>query len=442
MSLRFRLNLMITLTMLIFVVVGGLFVIHNARRSVQEEVRSSLNMVLQLIDAALANARADDGPSIAWIGELARLKKTRHLRIHVQQAPEKVIKLVSPPRPQVNAPAWFAWAVLPKLMVGEKQVERPDGRPIHIRVEANPDDEVAEAWNEAEDFLYLIGALAVTVSALVYFMLGRAFQSVGIILQGLGGIEQGDYAKRLPRFALPEFDRISRAFNHTAQALSKSRAENRALTQHSLGIQEEERRYIAQELHDEMGQSLSAIKAMAASLRKSADPDNGEAVESIIDQCDRLFAVARSLMRQLRPMLLDDLGLIASLEDMIENWRDRNPGVNVEFRCEGEIEECAGNAKIHLYRIVQECLSNVIKHAEARRVKIRFRLSARETPCRIILTVIDDGRGFDPDQPLAGFGLLGMKERAASLGGEFILKTHPGGGVMIEARIPCAEEGR
>lgn len=432
---------MITLAMLAIVGVGAVFVVHNARRSVLEEVRSSVNMALQLIDAGLSHIGDDEGRLLSWLAELAHMEKTRHLRIHVSQLPEKIIKLDAPPATETGErpPSWFVWAVTPQQMVGEKRLERQGGKPIRILIQANPADEIAEAWNEAQDFLRLIGALAVAVYALVHISLGRAFRSVGVILQGLEGIEQGDFNKRLPRFSLPEFDRISQAFNHTAETLARAQAENRALTQQSLLIQEEERRYLAQELHDELGQSLSAIKLMAGALRKPLHGDpGGEAVETIIELCDRLVGVVRGLMRRMRPMLLDEFGLVASLEEMIEHWRDRNLGVQVDFECEAGVEECAGEASIHLFRIVQECLTNTAKYAKARHLRIHLSLAVGTSLC---LEFADDGIGFDPRQPPTGFGLLGMKERANSLGGVFALTTRPGGGVKITVQVPCRDEG-
>jgi two-component system sensor histidine kinase UhpB len=431
---------MIALAVLIIVGVGTLFVIHNARRSVWEEVRSSVNMALQLIDAAVAHQTGDRGPPMAWIAELAHMEKTRHLRIHVRQVPEGLIQLDAPPSLSAHAdvPEWFAWAVTPEPMVGEKQLLAGDA-PVRITLEADPEDEIAEAWTEAKSFLFLIVSLALAVAVLVHVTLGQAFRPVGIILQGLGRIERGDYDEPLPPFSLPEFARISAAVNHMARVLAKTRAENRALTQQSLTIQEEERRHIARELHDELGQSVSGIKAMAASLRKVAGHGAaGEAVESIIETCDRLFDVVRTLMQRLRPSLLDEFGLAASLDDMVSTWRARNPGVRLDFHCEAGVEECAGDARIHLFRIVQECLTNVFKHADARKVRIRLRPAKRGDIPWIDLEVKDDGRGFAPDQPHSGFGLSGMKERVTSLGGEFAVHSAPGEGVTVAVRVPCA----
>ncbi|MDD5035586.1 MAG: histidine kinase [Methylococcaceae bacterium] len=433
MSLRFRLNLMISLAMLMIVGAGALFVVHNARRSVLEEVRSSVNMALQLVDAGLAHSRGREEPLMAWLAELVHMEKTRHLHIQLQQNPQSLIRLsqAEPRERSERAPSWFAWAVTPELTVGEKRVERSDGSVIRILIEANPEDEITEAWNEARGFLFLMIALAVSVYLLVHFTLGRAFKSVDHILHAMEDIEHGDYGKRLPRFALPEFDKISDAFNHMAQTLAKARGENRALTRQSLKLQEEERRYLAQELHDELGQSLSAIKLLAATLRNGAE---SEAANAIMEVCDHLFGVVRSMMRRLRPLMLDELGLIPSLEDLIAHWRNRCPNINIRFIHAEGVEESAGGAKIHLFRIVQECLTNIAKHADARNVWIELELTKEN---RIRLNIVDDGCGFDACQMSTGFGLPGMRERVASMEGGWRLETARGRGVELEIQIPC-----
>jgi len=437
MSLRYRLNLMIALTLLIIVGVGALFVVHNARRSVSEEVRSSVNMALQLVDAGLAPAERQKRPYMAWLADLARIEKIRHLRIQLQQPAQSLVKLSQHPAGQTGggAPAWFAWAVTPALTVGERQVEGPDGIPVRILIEADPADEIAEAWLEARGFMLFMLALAAAVAALVHVTLGRAFNSVGHILQGMEGIEQGDYGKRLPRFDLAEFDRISATFNHMARSLSKARDDNRALTRQSLRVQEEERRYLAQELHDELGQSLSAIKVMAASLRdESGAAARGEAVGVIMGQCDRLFGVVRGMMRRLRPLMLDELGLIPCLQDMVRTWQGRHPDTDIRFVADESVEEAVDAAKIHLFRIVQESLTNISKHAHPKAVLIELGLTEQG---RVRLAVSDDGTGFDPVRPRTGFGLHGIAERVASLDGSFQLKAAPGQGVSLEIQIPC-----
>jgi len=214
---------MIALAMLAIFTVGGVFVLHHARRSVLEEVRSGVAMALQLVDAGLAHARGDDKAVMAWLAELGQMEKTRHLRIRIQQVPEKLITLDTPAEDAADGrvPAWFAWAVTPDYQAREQRVERAGAAPVGIWVLADPADEIAEAWSEAKDLFCLMAAIALAVCALVHFSLGRAFKPVGQILHALEGIEQGDYAARLPDYALPEFRRIAHAVNHTALTLDR-----------------------------------------------------------------------------------------------------------------------------------------------------------------------------------------------------------------------------
>lgn len=439
MSLRSRLTLMIGLTMLLILGIGSGFAVHNARRSVAEEIGSTVNLALQLIEAGFAEAQGIGRPLSEWLMPLSRLEHTRHLRIRVTGAAPAPIDLTGPKAgAAAEVPAWFRWSAAPDPVVLEHRLTDGKGGAITIRIEADADDEIAEAWRETRDFLYLLLVLAAAVSFLVHFSVGRAFRSVGTILQGLEDIEKGEYGKRLPGFSLPEFARIAGAFNHMAGVLETARAENQALIRQSFLIQEDERRHLAQELHDELGQSLTAIKVMAATLRHG-NAQNREAAEHILNLCDRLFGMFRGMMRRLRPGLLDELGLAAALEDLVEDWRRSHPGLGIELACEPNVDEQAGTARIHLFRMVQECLTNVVKHAEAQRVFIRLRTAASGGDPVIELLVRDDGRGFDPDQPgraRRGLGLAGIRERVASLHGRFQLDTRPGQGVAIEIRIP------
>jgi two-component system sensor histidine kinase UhpB len=432
-SLRFRLNLMIVSTMLLIIGLGSVFAIHQARRSVAEEVNSSVALAMQLIEAGLVERREADESFPAWLVRVVRLDRVRHLRIVVSEAPARLIDLSAGKKSdRAGAPDWFARLVAPEPVVAERRVAG-DGRPdVAIRIEADAGDEIAEAWAETQGFLGLLGVLAAAVYGLVHVTVGRAFRSVGLILKGLEDIEQGEYGRRLPEFSLPEFARVARAYNHMAESLDQARAENRALAQESLDIQEEERRYLAQELHDELGQSLTAIRLMAASLRNAGDASR-PAVDHIMATCDRLFGVLRGMLRRLRPLMLDELGLSASLEDLVGNWRLRNPGVRLDFFCEEGVDDSAGPAGIHLFRIVQEALTNVARHAVASEVRVFLTLAESW----IVLEVGDDGRGCDSGQPRRGFGLLGIRERIESLGGMLEIVTRPGGGFALEAWVPC-----
>ena len=448
MSLRFRLNLVIALSMLLIVGLGTAFTIVNARQSVLQEVNSSVNLALRSVAAGLSDPAAKKHPMAYWRSRMRGSDKSRHLQVRIIPPAGEPVDLNEAQRsssPEAP-PAWFVWWIRPQPHTRSQAVETGEGT-MRIVIRDDPNDEIVEAWREARALFGLILLQALLVGILVHLTLGRALRSVPVILQGLESIESGNFRERLPAFAIPEFSRISAAFNHAASALEKARAENRALTSRTLHLQEEERRTLAQELHDELGQSLTAVKVTAAAAMK-AHPNIRPALESIVSICDHLFLVVRSMMRRLRPTMLDELGLGAALEDMIDNWREYNPDTIVRLRFEDAMEICDDAAKIHLFRIVQESLNNIARHARASEVAITLQTSVPEdagsigeesapSDAWLHLTVIDDGCGFDLERAPLGFGLLGMRERCESLGGRFLLRTRPGEGVAITVEIPC-----
>jgi two-component system sensor histidine kinase UhpB len=437
MTLRTRLILTLTSIFLTIVVMSAVFVIHHGRQAVENELRSSVELALRLLDAGIAEQGGEEGGFSRWLSALTQAQGTRHLRLRVFRNEQQMFVTPSPSASETAAPGWFAHWVAPTPRWIERRFPMPDGSPIRVVIQADPTDEIAEVWEESLGFLRLLGLLAVTICAVIYVMLGRALGSIRLILRGLEGIEAGDYGARLPRFALPEFARLANTFNHMAAALEKARRENRALTQRSLAIQEEERRYIARELHDEMGQSLSAIKALTVSVRAMvAQPEGREALTTIGRLCDQLFDVVRALMRRLRPVMMEDLGLAASLEDLIGHWKTRHPNSRVVFHCEPAVEACADLVRMHVFRIVQECLTNVSRHAEASVISIRLAVIGHNAGQAIRLDFSDDGKGFDTEQPTLGFGLFGIRDRALSLGGDFSLQTQPGHGVHLSITLP------
>jgi two-component system sensor histidine kinase UhpB len=220
-----------------------------------------------------------------------------------------------------------------------------------------------------------------------------------------------------------------------ATALGIARNENKALIRHSLAIQEEERRNLARELHDEFGQCLTAIKVMSATLRQPGEAP-GSPAGQIMGLCDRLFGVVRAMLRRLRPMVLEDLGLAAALEDLAEQWRTSHPDLRIHLDCAPAVAELSGDLALQLFRSIQECLTNIVKHAHAREVWIDLTQNAAHA---INVTVRDDGRGFTANRPGRGFGLSGIRERVAGLGGHLTLDTRPGHGVTVRIVIPRLE---
>ena len=233
---------------------------------------------------------------------------------------------------------------------------------------------------------------------------------------------------------------IARRKSAEAQ-LAAALADNRRLAQQYVELQETERKTLARELHDELGQYLNVIKLDAVGIRDDAQTAQTAArlrASTIVENCNHIHAALATLIRELRPTGLDELGLAAALEHCVETWRARLPDVSLQLSIAGELAGLPESITVTVYRLVQEALTNVAKHAAASRVTVRLeRVGAgRADDGRIEVAVSDDGVGTAPGLPTGGLGLMGMRERVLALQGKLVFKSAPGQGFELSAQIP------
>jgi glucose-6-phosphate-specific signal transduction histidine kinase len=220
------------------------------------------------------------------------------------------------------------------------------------------------------------------------------------------------------------------------QQLAEALSENRRLSQRYLKVQEEERRLLARELHDELGQSLNAIKVDAVNIRDAAGNSREvtRSAQAIIDVSSKVYDVVRTLLRQLRPVALDELGLSSAVQYSVEEWKRRHRGVECVLSIDDNLDGFSEEVNISVYRFVQECLTNIARHANASRVTINLhRRVTSDGSTELDITVVDDGRGVGAGGPASGLGLVGLRERIEALGGEFDIET-PGEGGFNKTR--------
>jgi signal transduction histidine kinase len=310
----------------------------------------------------------------------------------------------------------------------------------------DPDVLTAQAWYEAGR---LIAALAIALPLLcllVYAALAQALRPTRLIRAGLERIAANDLTARLPAFDLAELSALGDVFNHLAESLDTALVERSELTRRLIALQDEERRHLARELHDEFGQSLAAIRALAASARQTAVQD----CPALLPECDGIARTATDMMEtlrgalfRLRPPDVDELGLVASLEGLVAGWNGRSRGQpRFEIAFSGAFESLPAAVSANLYRIVQEALTNAAKHAAASGVTVRLAMrEAGDAPAKTIeLTIADDGRPGDASVR-SGMGLLGMRERVAALGGRLSLEGRDDG-TTLRIAIPIDPASR
>ena len=436
-TLESRLKLSIALILIAIVTCGCLWSVQDAKENVRQESEASVRLALALIDAVHLSGNLNPMSVHAWVNQIKGLEKIRHLQIHATSLDDPA------PVPQAKAtlfhdsqvPDWFERAVMSAPILASRDLTLGGDIVLQIQVESRAADEIREAWIQTRGFMILLGIFAVCVYLSVHVIAGRALRPVTRILKGLHEIERGHYDTPLQTPDLPELHRIVEGINHLASSLRETRNENRALTRHSLAIQEEERRTLAKEMHDEVGQSLTAIKMMSGLIHENTEKREHAALE-IQRLCDRLFDVVRSIIHRLRPMMLEDLGLRAALDDLVEHWRLIEPGIRISIQCDKSLERLSGESALEIYRIVQEALTNTVRHSGANESRVRIHPVDQN---HLQLTVSDNGRGLMADSTRRGFGLLGMRERVASLGGRFELISEPDQGLQVNILLPIKE---
>jgi signal transduction histidine kinase len=256
----------------------------------------------------------------------------------------------------------------------------------------------------------------------LFAVLGEPYRSLSYNLATILAGTVGVYA--VAAFTVRTFTDIYARKNRMLAARERQLSE---MSRHLLGAQDEERRRIARELHDDLIQSLAAVKLHLGPVR---DRIGDEAHHELFEIVDQAIAQTRTLAYSIRPPLLDDLGLIPSLRRLADTVEADN---DVAVRIDSDVDARLNvSVESLLFYVAHEALQNVVKHADARTVTIEV----RHEPPLVRLTVTDDGVGFRPQDP-RGLGLQGIRERVEVSGGTCTLSTAPGRGTCVSVEIPC-----
>lgn len=432
--------------LLFTIIIGAVSIVHTARKNVQAEIASTALLALHMLDAEVLLYSSGFGRfSKAGVKDhsvfrLDELRDVRHLKIDFYDG---LGQLRDSNHSMLNddesfQPSWFV--ELMDLVTHElpptKRKIFSSGHIIgELVVTPDPSNEIMEVWEEAKSMLAMLSIFFVVANILVYFAVSRALRPIDNILSALTELESGNLTSRLPKFTLPELSSISDKFNVMAEALQNTIASNHRLTQQIIQIQEEERKNLARELHDEIGQHLTAIHVDAAAILKSRDIEAASKSASAIDTvAKQMMDIVRTILQRLRPSYLDELGLKPALTELTSAWAERQAGTVIDFHIDGDFSQVDEVVLLTIYRVIQECLTNVSRHAQATKIIISV-IKEEEV---IHLSVIDDGKGFCMSTKSKGFGLAGMNERVDGLGGKFDIDTEISKGVRIEVVLPCS----
>lgn len=439
-SLRLRVSLVLTALAAAFVIAGAALWVRDARTAIAEEITAAHRVAAQWL-AVSAQGTASGDPAWTETRLLAHLNAVGRIRAHQLEARDDSGRLLyaSPPsayKAGRDAPAWFTRWMEPGIPAMTLHAGS-----LTLRLQPDPSRALVDLWDD------LSAAAARALLALAglfmgsWFALHHALKPLESVMIALDRTGQGRFDTRLPTDGPAELARLGHAFNGMARRLNEAVSENVRLTHEQAVARaiterlEADRLAIARDLHDELGQSITAVAALAGAIvqRSTDTPQIRQSAEVIRDVASRMQGDVRALLSRLRP---PGAGPRETLDDAVRSylasWSERHTDIELSTELFAGPHPLPDEVTLATLRIVQESCTNIVRHALASRARVRL---LREGGT-LTVEISDNGRGILPAPGQPGFGLAGMRERVVGLAGSLDVSSPPGGGTRIRARLP------
>jgi two-component system sensor histidine kinase UhpB len=450
---RWQILIAISILTLTATLVSGIFAVLDARERAAIETRSNIELWSRHIST---KAKEIEQPS-----EIARfasrleteMANVRHVSVRVFDPTGQPLRLSPLPihndsheATRERAPDWFVKLVQPDIETHSVNIVEGGQHLATVLITGVPDDEIAEAWEllQVMGLLWLAAIGLMTVG--LYFILGLILDPLAKLGGGMRELEDGHYAFRLQIPRVRELAAIAGNFNTLAAALDKANAENGRLYRQLIAVQEDERREMSRDLHDEFGPCLFGIMAGTAAIERHAKhlppPDAAPilaCVQEIVQVSDHLKGLNRALLNRLRPVALGRSTLEELINELVATFKRRHGDIRFEQDFH-DLPTTFGEAiDLAVYRCVQEALTNAIRHGQAMNVGVEIFEGRSDAGRNVSVKVTDDGAGIQQSTPI-GYGLSGMRERVRSLAGSLSIEPNAPRGTIISVAIPVTDK--
>jgi two-component system sensor histidine kinase UhpB len=451
-SLRARLNTILALVLMLGLAVNIARLVLEAAPRVQAEDQSVIRLAREFIETLVVGLNETPDPDARLNQIIQDLNRLRHVSITRQDDAVEARPLKAEPSGDdgetSSVPAWFVTLIHPEKTAVNVPIS-VHGKPGALVITSHPDDEMAEIWDGIVTQLQVGSAIAIALFLITMMVVNRALAPIKSLSEAMTNIEAGGYDTRVKPAGSPELAAICTKLNHLAATLGDAIEDKRQLAERAVSLQDVERKEIARELHDEFGPYLFALRVHASSLMRIADaPElNTETLRkhggAMLEQVNALQQFNRRVLEKLRPVGLAELGLHEALGALLRLWHESHPEVAIEMLVSQSLGETGETAELTIYRIIQEALTNVFRHARATRVDITVGPAAPDRATiapagtqAVMVSIRDNGAGLPTDHK-QGFGMIGMRERVLALGGT-MTGASTNHGVTVEAVVPCA----
>ena len=436
MSLQRRLALSVSLVLVVSLLIGAVLTYVHVVAKVATEMRAALSVGLHAATNAVDDSEEAIDPSKRLRLVVGDFDGDRHLQVVLRDPKGQVLaqsRLLPPDDP---APEWFYHLVVSTSPQSSLQTAEAFRSVGELTFYADAHNEVSEAWSDLCLTISIMAVFFGLILGMSFLVIRSAIQPLRAFCGALAKIGSGDYATRFAAEVYQELVPVRDGFNEMAIRLETVEAQNRALNEQLLSVQEDERIELARDLHDEVAPFLFAVGADAAMIRQFIANERVDAIQatadSIAEAVRHMQRHVKDILCRLAPGALLNLGLPSAIENLVAFWKMRCPTVTFNLELVEDVIEAP--LDVVIFRVVQESFSNAIRHGNPSMLSVRI----EKMVGAISVAIEDDGVGFVSGAIANGFGIRGMKERAKAAGGELQIRNRQTGqGVVVKAKFPA-----
>lgn len=446
MGLLLRFNLIAVTVFLIGLAIAQYLAIRDIRERVDADMAMTTALADYLIESQTMRLWVDfqhyglipTEKALNRLFQLERLQYLKYLDIQFISPDGQILDSneVTNAEAPVTMPGWL-FDFLSNLLQQQTVIKPVNvaGQNIgDIKITNNINNEIDEIWHTSQEMILPLLLVFLAGSILIALLASLIVNPAEKLLRLSRKLAETPPVKRRVFAGVSGIFSAGHQLNDIGRQLQNHNQQLRELNDQMLTMHESERKRLSAELHDEIGQHLTAIRFDTATIASAVDLAEAKQAGQSIDNINRqLTDIIRSMLQRLRPPALDSVGLAASLRELIDDWQQRHPEHHFNLQIDGDLGLLQDPLKLTVYRAVQEALTNIARHAgDAVRVDIHI----QQKPQQLLFSIKDDGCGCDFQKTKPGFGLLAMRERIEALAGEFTVLSSPGAGLTVTVSIP------
>ena len=393
MSLKSQLLIYINSLLLVATLIGLITIMMVTQKNVREEVLSTMSLAEFAIEQGVKK-----NPDFYLFQRnnnelgISELSGIRHLKIQFFDRNDVLLEeTLNIPDEIKTPPAWFIniiESLSDEIFFSKINLEQRGELTGYILIKPEPIFEYAEIWQQIKVGLWIIVSFLVLINFVVLLLFSHMIKPINKIIEGFEKLEAGNFKSKIKKSNILELDIIGKKFNSMIDNLRQNNNKIHKLSQNLIDVQEQEKSELARDLHDELGQSLTALQAEAASISKTTKKKSrDEAIFNVIKLSKNMMLSTREIIKKLNLGLIEDLGFESALIELFENWKRRFKGVKFEYSIdEKAIKKITKNKTAHLYRIFQEALTNIAKHSSPKKIQISIKYIDNSNRVRILIS--------------------------------------------------------